>query len=167
MVKGKGYPDVATRAFLRSVSIPSQFNNFRTIPVFAVVDYDPDGLGILATYKHGSFSLRHENADLKIPGIYWLGMKSFSHVRFSSAKGHQYQVLLRLSARDRHRAMCMLHRPLLSEHGEEKEWRRELQVMLMLNIKNEIEILETANNDSLETFLLEEMRLQIRGIRSI
>lgn len=164
MVKGKGYPDVATRAFLRSLSIPSQFNGFRTIPVFAVVDYDPDGLGILATYKHGSFSLRHENADLKIPGIHWLGMKSFSHVRFSSAKDHQYQVLLRLSARDRHRATCMLHRPLLSEHGKEKEWRRELQVMLMLNIKNEIEILETANNDSLETFLIEGMRLQIRAI---
>ena len=141
----------------------SQFKNFKIIPVFTLVDYDPDGLEILATYKHGSFSLRHENAELAIPGIHWLGMKSCSHVKLSSAQGHQYQVLLRLSARDRNRAKCMLHRPLLSEHGEEKEWRRELQVMLMLNMKNEIEVLETANNSSLESFLIQEMLLQIRG----
>lgn len=157
--QGKGYPDIATRVFLRNISFPSNINNFRKIPVLALVDYDPDGLGILATYKHGSFTLAHENAGLVTPYIHWLGMKSCSHARLSSAEGNPYQLLLRLSPRDRQRAKCMLQRPLLAEGGKELEWRRELQVMLMLNKKNEIEVLDNVNSHGLEDFLLKEMRL--------
>ena len=128
------------------------------MPVLALMDYDPDGLGILATYKHGSLSLAHENAELTTPNILWIGMKSCSHIESSSAKSHQYQVLLRLSARDRRRAKCMLQRPLLSENGTEKEWRRQLQVMLMLNVKNEIEVLDTMKSDGLEDFLVQKIQ---------
>ena len=50
--------------------------------------------------------------------------------------------LLRLSARDRKKAVKMLgNSEWLKEDGVEGEWRKELQVMLMLNVKAEMEVL--------------------------
>ncbi len=49
--------------------------------------------------------------------------------------------MLRLSIRDRRMAIAMLKKDALKEDGLEKEWRRELQVMLILGLKAEIELL--------------------------
>jgi meiotic recombination protein SPO11 len=102
------------------------------------VDYDPDGMDILSTYKHGSTALAHEKADLALPCIQWLGLDSTNIGQGEDL--HQNQGLLRLSARDRRKAARMLEREVFMK--EEPEWRRELQVMLMLNVKAEIQLLE-------------------------
>lgn len=49
--------------------------------------------------------------------------------------------LLNLSLRDRRRAVGMMKKNNLKKNGQDKEWRRELQVMLMLGIKAEMELL--------------------------
>ena len=88
----------------------------------------------MSTYKHGSQSLSHEQ-DLAVPAIKWLGVRScdfFGSDRTDDARGS-----LRLSARDRRIALRMLER---DEEGDD-ECKRELQVMLMLNVKAEIQIL--------------------------
>jgi len=103
------------------------------------VDFDPDGIAIMSTYKHGSLALSHENADLNVPSIEWLGLRS--RELFNSTTGGMSEGLLRLTTRDRKKAMKILEKPLLDEDGEEREWRRELQVMLMLGVKAEMEIL--------------------------
>lgn len=95
----------------------------------------------MSTYKHGSLSLSHENATLNTPSIQWLGVRSRDVLAGNGGQG-EYNGLLRLSAKDRKKATDMLERGEgLQEGGAEKEWRRELQVMLMLNIKAEMEIL--------------------------
>jgi meiotic recombination protein SPO11 len=104
------------------------------------MDFDPDGMSILSTYKYGSAALAHENAGLILPSMQWLGVKS-SHIA-KQITHHQTQGLLRLSARDRRLAQRMLDREPFTEDGPEAEYRRELQVMLMLNIKAEIQLLE-------------------------
>ena len=134
--------------------MPSSINGFLSIPVYAFIDFDPDGIGILSTYKHGSLSLAHESTYLSTQGIQWLCMKS-SHMR-SSESGHQYQSLLRLTERDRRRARCILERLLAKKH--EDDWRRELQVMLMLNVKNEIEVLKAKSDYSWQDFAKEEIQ---------
>lgn len=49
---------------------------------------------------------------------------------------------LRLSGRDRKKATQMLENNVVfAEEGEEPEWRREVQVMLVLNLKAEMEVL--------------------------
>lgn len=54
--------------------------------------------------------------------------------------------MLRLSGRDRSKATKMLQSsPVFRENGTEAEWRRELQVMLMMNVKGEMEILSERN----------------------
>jgi meiotic recombination protein SPO11 len=104
------------------------------------MDFDPDGVAILSTYKYGSSALAHENAALILPSMQWIGVKSTHIARQNSH--HQAQGLLKLSARDRRLAQRMLDREPFTEYGLEPECRRELQTMLMLNVKAEIQLLE-------------------------
>ena len=109
-------------------------------PIYALTDFDPDGLAIMSTYKYGSLKLSHENAGLNVPSKQWLGIQSRDIV--PGNENDENSGLLRLSARDRKKAADMLERSeVLQEGGMEQVWRRELQVMLMLNVKAEMEIL--------------------------
>ena len=103
------------------------------------MDFDPDGIAIMSTYKYGSWNLSHESANLAISAIRWLGLRSCELL--NSDRGGTNESLLRLSMRDRKKAMKMLGRVQLSENGPEQEWRRELQVMLMVSFKGEMELL--------------------------
>lgn len=119
-------------------------------PLYGLMDFDPDGLDILSTYKHGSQALAHQSAELVLPSIQWIGVKSSQIGQEDDL--HQTQGLLKLSARDRRKATSMLERKQFAEDGTEPEWRRELQFMLMLNIKAEIQLLE-ARSDGLVGWL--------------
>jgi meiotic recombination protein SPO11 len=99
----------------------------------------------MSTYKHGSMSLAHESATLAVPSIQWLGVRSCDFSREEDVQG-----LLKLMARDRRIAVRML------EKGVEEEWGRELQVMLMLNVKAEIQVL--GNGERLGEWLDEKLR---------
>lgn len=161
-LQAKGYPDVSTRVFLRLLSISSH-----PLPsIYAMVDFDPDGISIMSTYKHGSANLAHQNANLRCPTICWLGVKS-GDLDFRASKtglpaddDDDIKGLLKLSKRDRKKAVRMLGQEICEEHGVEQEWRRELQVMLMWNVKVEMEIL-SQRQGGIETWvedrLCEEM----------
>lgn len=105
------------------------------------MDFDPDGISIMSTYKHGSWRLSHENHHLNVPELQWLGIQSKDLSDHNEKTDHAASGLLTLSVRDRKRAMKMLGKDEWAENGREKVWRREVQVMLMLNIKAEMEIL--------------------------
>ncbi|KAI4790387.1 DNA topoisomerase IV, alpha subunit [Aureobasidium sp. EXF-8846] len=141
IVTGKGYPDIATRAMARFMTVASPQNGFAEPPVFGLMDYDPDGLAILHTYKHGSKKMSEENAGLVIPRIRWMGLQS----RAITDKDHTHQTqgLLTLSLRDRHKASKMLEWEQHVSIEEATQWRRELQVMLMLNLKAEMQIVDS------------------------
>jgi meiotic recombination protein SPO11 len=49
--------------------------------------------------------------------------------------------LLKLTARDRKIALKLLEKQLSDGKGLNEDWRRELRIMLMLNVKAEIQIL--------------------------
>ncbi|KAK5141219.1 hypothetical protein LTR04_002685, partial [Oleoguttula sp. CCFEE 6159] len=152
--EAKGYPDIATRALLRFLAFPSPRNGFSNPPVHALVDFDPDGLGILSTYKYGSFALAHENATLAVSSIRWLGVRS-THI-MTEESVHQSQGLLRLSQRDRRKASKMLEQEVFAADGPECEWRRELQIMLLLNVKAEIQLMD-ARTSGLACWLKTEL----------
>jgi meiotic recombination protein SPO11 len=128
-VQAKGYPDIQTRQFLHLFS-----RQHPEIPIFALVDFDPDGIGIMSTYKHGSISLAHET-NLVVPSIQWLGVRSCDFLD----SGNEMQGRLNLTARDRKIAARMLAKSV--NEGYDEDPRRELQVMLMLGAKAEIQIL--------------------------
>ncbi|KAI9863699.1 MAG: hypothetical protein M1813_003722 [Trichoglossum hirsutum] len=148
LLTAKGYPDISTRAFLRSLSkthptTPPQ----DPIPIYALVDFDPHGLGILSTYKYGSIALAHENAQLTVSRIRWLGVKSTD---LQEGEAGEAQGLLSLSARDRGKALKMLGSEVFAE---ETEWRREMQVMLFLNIKAEVQVMSEFGRMGLERWI--------------
>jgi len=123
--------------------------------MYAFVDLDPDGIAILSTYKYGSYRLAHEGVTPtdtpapSLPDIRWLGVKSH-HMSRTPVGEHdtgpratlQLQGLMRLTARDRTKAARMLEWNLCTEDGPEPGWRQELQKMLVLNIKAEMQILD-------------------------
>lgn len=104
------------------------------------MDGDPDGMAIMATYKYGSVAFAHENRNLNVPGLHWLGLRLADVVAGAGPLGDD--TLLRLTKRDRKKAIAMLSKnPVWEADGPEPEWRVELQRMLMLNVKAEMEIL--------------------------
>jgi meiotic recombination protein SPO11 len=125
-IQAKGYPDIQTRQFLHLLS-----TRYPELPIFALVDFDPDGIGIMSTYKHGSVNLAHES-NLAVRSIQWLGVRSCDFLQTE----RDAQGLLKLTARDRKIALKLLEKQL-----SDGDWKRELQIMLMLNVKGEIQIL--------------------------
>ncbi|KIN01593.1 hypothetical protein OIDMADRAFT_160910 [Oidiodendron maius Zn] len=142
IITAKGYPDIQTRQFLHLLS-----TGCTGIPIFCLVDFDPDGIGIMSTYRHGSINLSHQNQNLTVPSIRWLGLRS-ADIFFCEGSGKVG--LLRLSTRDRRIATRMLERNVFQEGRG--EWRKELQIMLMMNFKAEIQILNDGSS-GLETWL--------------
>ncbi|OOF94377.1 hypothetical protein ASPCADRAFT_398009 [Aspergillus carbonarius ITEM 5010] len=139
LITGKGYPDLNTRAFIRKL-FDCRDQSTQKPQFYALVDSDPDGMAIMATYKYGSVAFAHENRNLNIPDLHWLGLRT-SDVT-AGADPHGDDALIHLTGRDRKKAIAMLGKnPVWAADGPEQEWRAELQQMLMLNVKAETEIL--------------------------
>ncbi|XP_018049212.1 PREDICTED: meiotic recombination protein W68 [Atta colombica] len=68
LVTGKGYPDVATRMFVKILSEKME------LPIYIVVDADPFGIDIMLIYRFGSSTLCKENESLACPNARWLGI---------------------------------------------------------------------------------------------
>ena len=152
------------------------------MPVYCLVDYDPDGISIFRTYKYGSNSMGHEE-HVTIANMQWLGLKSsdiisrsplrlqtqpdsldrsqsqdgivvedqdaqpeqgsvvVSGIRLPSASA---EILVPLKDRDRQRAVGLLTKICDTESfgQEEMDQLREVQLMLILNIKAEIQAVD-------------------------
>ncbi|KAJ6022091.1 Winged helix-turn-helix transcription repressor DNA-binding [Penicillium herquei] len=138
--EGKGYPDLCTRAFIHHILCAASSGNGRPPPVYALVDGDPDGISIMSTYKYGSMAHSHENARFVVPNLQYLGLRVSDAILDSELS--ESISLLALTPRDRRKIASMLQNsPIWAADGPEPEWRVELQRMLMLNLKAEIEIL--------------------------
>ncbi|KAF8604722.1 DNA topoisomerase IV, alpha subunit [Ceratobasidium sp. AG-I] len=150
IITGKGYPDLATRQLVSifSADLPpesvlflpysslTKFDQYFTIahsiPILILVDADAHGLEIVTTYKFGSRAMTHENDLLVAPRLEWIGVRHDDLVGL----GVDLSRMLKLTARDRQKAECMLDNPNLEE-----DMRLELETMLNTGYKAEIEIL--------------------------
>ncbi|KAI0418339.1 Spo11/DNA topoisomerase VI subunit A [Xylaria grammica] len=176
LVTAKGYPDLSTRQFLHQLH-----TEFPILPMYGLVDFDPDGVKIMLTYKNGSRSLQHEE-NVTLSRLSWIGPKSddilgdhlqsspsanmdetcvfnrtpsdqFSSPQSSASPGRPgdfspVDVTLPLKAADRKLAV----RLLLATIGKDSQctgsldFVRELQVMLLLNTKAEIQAVDEAGD---------------------
>ncbi|KAH7927510.1 DNA topoisomerase IV, alpha subunit [Leucogyrophana mollusca] len=133
IITGKGYPDVATRQLVKTLSdnLPLR------VPILALVDGDAYGIDILSVYKHGSSSLRHEREKLAADRVQWLG------IQMTELAGLEIDIdnLIPITKHDEKKAISMLQRPAAAMPTQ---WRKELTRMLHTRRKAEIEILSTA-----------------------
>ncbi|KAL4737614.1 Spo11/DNA topoisomerase VI subunit A [Aspergillus similis] len=142
LITGKGYPDLTTRSFVRRIfQSTSSRSTLTQAPTFYIlVDGDPDGMAIMSTYKYGSMAHTRENERLNLPCLQWLGLRTSEIIGSLESDGDE--TLMPLTRRDRRKIGTMLKRsPIWALDGPEAEWRLELQRMLVLNVKAEIEIL--------------------------
>lgn len=152
---------MATRQFLRSV-----LNHTETpLPIFCLVDWDPDGIQILKCYLYGSKNLAREHA-CNIPEMKWLGLKADN-----IALGAGAQISKPLSMRDRVIALSML----ASEGWRDGngnilpglvEGMNELRRMLMLNRKAEIQMLDDREG-GLESWLTDRLAVELEDDRFV
>ncbi|KAM0078182.1 endodeoxyribonuclease [Fusarium odoratissimum] len=157
LVTAKGYPDLSTRSFLNFVH-----TQYPQLPLLGLFDYDPDGIKILRCYRHGSERLSHE-ADLGIEALRWLGIRSVhlsrghtntslsnygqpSHVSITSIQCRD--PVTYLNGRERAAAISTLKKISLHSPNELEgsELRLELQLMIMLGVKAEIEWLDESGD---------------------
>ncbi|EXJ91992.1 hypothetical protein A1O3_00542 [Capronia epimyces CBS 606.96] len=161
LVTAKGYPDLATRYFLRFL-----LDNAHTpIQIFGLFDWDPDGIMILKCYLYGSKNLAQEHCSI-VPEMRWIGVKAED----ITTLGHAHGELLPLSMRDRAIAASMLaSEEWRNDTGEMlpglQEGIADLQRMLMLGRKAEIQILGYGD-DGIEPWLVKKLRngLEHRGL---
>ncbi|GAA5829203.1 hypothetical protein JCM5353_007685 [Sporobolomyces roseus] len=139
LITGKGYPDVATRELVKRLA-----DDLPSVPIMFLVDADPYGIEIMSTYVLGSSALSHDSSNLAIAleRTTWLGVKPTHWDNDGVAR----EDLLLLDTKDRKKAISMCKRDWLPE-----EWRRELEYMLHLNRKAEIETLASSTKTRLST----------------
>ena len=65
---GDGQPGVTTRAFLRKLK------DCLSVPMYALVNPDPEGISIFCTYMFGSSEGPFDNVGLTVPDIKWIGV---------------------------------------------------------------------------------------------
>ncbi|KAG0703236.1 Spo11/DNA topoisomerase VI subunit A [Suillus ampliporus] len=135
IITGKGYPDVATRQLVKTLSdnLPAH------IPIVALVDGDAYGLDILSVYKYGSRSLRHENKKLAAKRIEWLGIWTSEIADLEI----DLDALIPITPHDEKKALAVLSRPT---DVLPVKWRKELTRMLHTRRKAEIEILSSSSS---------------------
>ncbi|KAN0091017.1 Spo11/DNA topoisomerase VI subunit A [Tylopilus felleus] len=137
IITGKGYPDIATRQLVRTLSdnLPEE------IPIMGLVDGDAYGLDILSVYRYGSQSMRHENEKLAAHRIQWLGVRASELTDLDI----HLDALIPITKHDEKKAMAMLQ-----HHGSSLpvEWRKELMRILHTRRKAEIEILTSGGSAS-------------------
>ncbi|CAK7267395.1 endodeoxyribonuclease [Sporothrix epigloea] len=142
LVASKGYPTLVTRWFLHQIHETAP-----RLPIYGLVDYDPHGIRIFRTYKYGSQSLDHE-LNTTVAGMKWLGIRSGDLSPAVTSYGvpparSALDDILPLTVADRRTAVCLLREMFHTGGGEQEEANllqcREVQVMLMLNVKAEIQ----------------------------
>ncbi|MCO5600483.1 hypothetical protein L7F22_054596 [Adiantum nelumboides] len=127
ILSGKGYPDVATRSFLRLLKDKLH------LPVFGLVDGDPYGLDILLTYTFGSLTMAYDAEALVTPSIHWLGVL----LSDCEAFGVPARCLLPLTTKDKQKASAILKRPYVKRYVP--FWSNQVEMMLQQAVKVEIE----------------------------
>ena len=146
LVTGRGYPDVATRQFLRKLK--DQNPGMITL---ALVDWDIWGLEILSVYSFGSAGMNWDVERLAVPEIKWIGVH-WEDIQGKIGKKGQRSI----SEKDTDKITKMISREEIKQ-GRPK-WRKEMEQMITCGFKVEIEALSEISLSFVSEFLREKIK---------
>jgi len=129
LIHGQGMASRGVRRLL------SRMVNELKLPLYVLVDNDPWGFYIYSVVKQGSINLAYESVRMAVPQARFVGLSSFDAARYDLPSN----VTIKLDETDEKRAKQMLAYPWFHR----KEWQRELQQMLKLGVKLELEALSS------------------------
>ncbi|KAJ3692591.1 hypothetical protein LUZ60_011686 [Juncus effusus] len=136
LITAKGYPDIASRLLLRRLS-----ETFPSMPIFALLDWNPAGLAILCTYKFGSIRMGLESYRYAC-NVKWLGLRG------DDINLIPQNAFIELKSRDHQIAKSLLSSKLLPE-----VYKTEVEKMVSIGRRAEIEALYFHGFDFLGKFL--------------
>jgi DNA topoisomerase-6 subunit A len=145
IVHGGGQPPRGVRRLLW------RLHNELSLPVYVLVDNDPWGYYIYSVVKQGSISLAFESQRMAIPDARFVGMSSFDAKKFDIPPA----VSIKVTEQDVRRAKEIREYPWFSK----KPWQREINHMLKLGVKLELEALSAKDFSFItETYLPEKLK---------
>ncbi|KAG1646913.1 hypothetical protein G6F44_000355 [Rhizopus delemar] len=97
--EGKGYPDLATRQFVKRFS-----KEYSHLPILALMDNDPHGLDIYATYKWGARAFAFDVFNLAVESIRLIGLTCQDRIDFNISSHH----FIPLTKRDKSKCLSMV-----------------------------------------------------------
>ncbi len=146
LVTAKGQPDMATREFLRKL------NDELQIPILAIMDADVYGFEIMRVYTIGSKALSFEARTLAVPNIKWLGLLP-SDLQEDSGFHIPKSAFIKMSPNDVKKAKKLLDEEFVLKRPK---WREQLQILLDLGIKAEIQALNARDPQFITNHYLPE-----------
>ncbi|XP_073131202.1 meiotic recombination protein SPO11-2 isoform X2 [Henckelia pumila] len=141
LITAKGYPDIATRLLLHRMS-----REFSELPILGLVDWNPAGLAILCTFKHGSIGMGLE-AYRYACNIKWLGLHKNDIEQLVPEES-----LIQLKTRDHQIAKSLANSEILLDR-----YKEELAMMVQSGHKAEIEALYVHGFDFLSKYLAKKI----------
>jgi len=146
IVHGGGQPPRGVRRLLH------RLNTELNLPVYVLVDNDPWGYYIYSVVKQGSINLAFESERMAVPDARFVGMSSYDAEQF----GLPREVTISITDQDVRRAKEIKGYPWFSS---KKEWQREIDHMLRLGVKLELEALSSKDFSFItETYLPTKLR---------
>jgi DNA topoisomerase-6 subunit A len=127
LITGQGQPPRGVRRLCRRLTRELK------LPLFVLVDNDPWGFYIYSVLKQGSINLAYESMRMAVPEARFIGLSSFDKDKYALPTN----VTIRMTDEDNSRAKQMLAYPWF----QRKEWQREIQHMVKVGVKLEIEAL--------------------------
>ena len=145
IIHGGGQPPRGVRRLLW------RFNQELGLPVYVLVDNDPWGYYIYSVVKQGSINLAFESERMAIPDARFIGMSSYDAQQFGIPK----EVAIRINDQDLRRAKEIKGYPWFAS----KPWQREIDNMLRLGVKLELEALSAKDFSFItETYLPQKLK---------
>jgi DNA topoisomerase VI subunit A len=127
LLTGNGQPPRGVRRLARRLH-----DEYR-LPVYVLVDNDPWGYYIYSVVKQGSINLAFESLRMAIPDAKFIGLSS----RDPESHGLPRNVGIKLNEKDVARAREIKGYPWFAK----KEWQREIELMLRVGLKFELDAL--------------------------
>ncbi|MDH5402558.1 MAG: hypothetical protein OEY49_08715, partial [Candidatus Heimdallarchaeota archaeon] len=146
LVTAKGQPDMATRMFLKKI------NDELNLPILAIMDADIYGFEILRVYSVGSKALSFEASNLAVPNIKWLGLLP-SDLLEDSGFGIPKSTHLKMTKSDERRTKLLLEEEFVKR---KPQWRNQIQTLLDLGVKAEIQALNARDPQFITNHYLPE-----------
>ena len=146
IIHGQGQPPRGVRRLLY------RMHNELKLPVYVLTDNDPWGYYIYSVVKQGSINLAFESQRMAIPKARFIGMSSFDAERFGISR----TVTIKLTDEDTRRAKEIVNYPWFAR---KKEWQKEIEHMLKIGVKLELEALSSKDFSFItETYLPEKLK---------
>lgn len=150
LLTGRGFPDLATRAFVHSI------HTHLGLPVYGVCDCNPCGINVLSTYRRGGKRLGVDQDRYNVP-IQWLGLRPSHLDNFGDDQKLPSNVYQEMTSRDRQVLKSLYHESsLFANEGSGR--RDEFFRMEQNGFKVELEALMWLGMDFLANWMHGELQ---------